>query len=29
VLVFGIIIVLAMLGLLIWVLKKAYSRKDE
>lgn len=29
VIVFSILIVLGMLGLLIWVLNKAYSRKDE
>jgi type IV secretory pathway TrbD component len=29
VLIFGIILVLGMLGLLIWVLSKAYTRRDE
>jgi type IV secretory pathway TrbD component len=29
VLIFGILLVIAMLGLLIWVLNKAYARKDE
>jgi hypothetical protein len=29
VLIFGFIIVFGMLGLLIWVLNKAYSRKDD
>jgi hypothetical protein len=29
VLIFGILLVFAMLILLIWVLNKAYARKDE
>jgi hypothetical protein len=28
-LIFGIVLVIAMLVLLIWVLNKAYSRRDE
>jgi type IV secretory pathway TrbD component len=29
VLIFGILLVMVMLGLLIWVLNKAYARRDE
>jgi heme/copper-type cytochrome/quinol oxidase subunit 4 len=29
VLIFGLLIVFGMLGLLIWVLRRAYSRRDE